>query len=255
MTHIAPAPAYDEAEVEDLLATIDETPDESSRARLREQVVARALSVADGIAHRYAGRGIDVEDLEQVARCALVAAVNRYRCDAGPGFLAFAVPTITGELKRHFRDCGWAVRPPRRLQELRSELLVAEEELRHELTRDPTTDELCERLGVDPDDVREARACGGGFRVTSLDAPTAQGGTVGERFAGADDPHGAVETHLVLSALIAELDERDRTILGMRYVEGRTQREIGAVIGVSQMQVSRVLTRIHRRLHHGLVAA
>lgn len=249
------AVAYDEVEVEQLLSTIEHTTDEPTRARLREEVVTRALPVADGIAHRYAGRGLDVEDLEQVARCALVAAVNRYRYEAGPGFLAFAVPTITGELKRHFRDSGWAVRPPRRLQELRSELLVAEEELRHGLTREPTPEELADRLGVGIDDVREARACGLGFRVTSLDAPTAAGGTVGERVASAADPHGAIETHLVLSALIAELDERDRAILGMRYVDGRTQREIGSVIGVSQMQVSRVLARIHRRLHHGLAAA
>ena len=254
MTH-AQTQACDEAEIEQLLRAIERTGDEPSRARLRAEVVTRAVPVADGIAHRYAGRGLDVEDLEQVARCALVAAVGRYRCGAGPGFLAFAVPTIAGELKRHFRDCGWVVRPPRRLQELRSELLVAEEELRQDLARDPSAEELSSRLGVGVEEVREARACGGGFRVASLEAPTAQGGTVGERVASPTDVQGVCETHLVLGALIAELDERDRAILGMRYVEGRTQREIGTVIGVSQMQVSRLLTRIHRQLRHGLVAA
>ena len=140
----------------------------------------RCLPLADGIALRYRGRGIETDDLLQVARTALVKAVGRYRPGAGPGFAAFASPTIAGEIKRWFRDQGWAVRPPRRIQELRAGLVVEEERMRHTLNRNPRDAELAMALGVSVADVDEARSCSAGYHAVSLDVPTASGSALAD---------------------------------------------------------------------------
>ena len=137
---------------------------------LQGDVVLAAIDLADSIAARYRGRGIDLEDLRQVARLALVRAVARYRPAQG-SFTAFAVPTLVGEVKRHFRDHGWVVRPPRSLQERRAAVTAAQESLRHRHGRQPTTAEVAEVLGVDESTVRETQLCASGFRPASLDAP------------------------------------------------------------------------------------
>ena len=128
----------DHARAEELLAQVEVTTDPEERERLRQEVVLLTLDLADTVARRYRSRGIDHEDLVQVGRMALVKAVRGYRSGAGNSFPAYAVPTISGEIKRHFRDFGWAVRPPRRLQELRAGLAAAEDTLRQELGREPT---------------------------------------------------------------------------------------------------------------------
>lgn len=243
---------WSEGDLEPLLATFARCSSPEDRARLLADLVATTLPLADAQAMRYAGRGIDTEDLVQVARTALVVAVLRYEPGAGRGFEAFAVPTVRGELKRHFRDAGWVVRPPRGLQELRAELVVTEDTLRQRHGRDATLDELAAALGRDASDVAEARATASAFAPSSLDAPSPGGGTPGERIA---DPSDAVDRVLLRAAVRAEVERlspRERVILRLRFVEERTQSEIGEAIGVSQMQVSRLLAALLDRLRERL---
>ncbi|MBT9257415.1 sigma-70 family RNA polymerase sigma factor [Phycicoccus sp. MAQZ13P-2] len=240
--------------VDCLLDRVAVTTDPDEQRRLRSQVVEEMLPLADGLARRYSGRGIDRDDLEQVARTALVAAADRYHPGSGAGFVAFAVPTITGELKRHFRDCGWVVRPPRRVQELRAEVVVAEESLRHRLGREATVAEIAELLKCECADVESARLCGSGFRPASLDAPVLAGGTEGDRLADPGDFVHRFEQHADLRLALDSLGEQDRRVVRLRFVEELTQSEIGSVLGVSQMQVSRILTRILRQLRGSLDA-
>lgn len=219
-------------------------PGDAQSEQLRAEVVLHMLPLADGLAHRYTGRGIDRDDLEQVARVALLDAVDRYQPGRGPGFVAFAVPTITGVLKRYFRDCGWVVRPPRRVQERRAEVAQAEAGLRQSLGSEPTVRALADELGCTAEEVSEARLSTTGFRPVSLEAPAPGGGTTADRVADPDDTIDALETRSDLQALLRELPERDRLIVRLRFVDCCTQGEIGEVIGVSQMQVSRLLCRI-----------
>jgi RNA polymerase sigma-B factor len=243
--------------IEDLLARLaegDERMTAVERRRLVDAVVEATLPLADSLAHRYTGRGIDTEDLVQVARTALVAAVHRYRPGGGRGFEAFAVPTIRGELKRHFRDCGWTVRPPRRLQELRAELSATEESLRHRLGREVSDAELAAALGCPTEDVVDARRCGTGFRPVSLDAPSPGGETAGASLADPEDAFAESDLRATVRAEVARLTQRERLIVQLRFVDECTQSEIGDVLGVSQMQVSRLLAAILGRLGAALGA-
>lgn len=244
--------AVGDTDVEALLSVLDATVDPAERATLTESVVSATLPLADSLASRYTGRGIDSEDLVQVARTALVVAVGRYRPGAGRGFAAFAVPTIRGELKRHFRDAGWVVRPPRGLQELRAQVVRAEEDLRHVHGRDATAAEVAALVGCTAKDVDDARGCASAFAPGSLDAPTALGGTTGDLLADPWDLADSVELRSAVRAEIARLTPRERLILRLRFVDERTQSEIGEVVGVSQMQVSRLLSGVLRRLRDGL---
>jgi len=212
------------------------------------------LPLADGLAMRYSGRGVETDDLLQVARTALVKAVDRYRPGAGPGFAAFAHPTISGELKRWFRDHGWAVRPPRRIQELRAGLVVEEERLRHTLNRDPRDSELASVLGVSVDEVDEARGVSAGYHAVSLDAPTSAGTNLADHLLVTSSHAGTIEVRDALRQAVAGLSERQRLVLRLRYVDELTQGEIGEHIGVSQMQVSRILRGIVERLRCELLA-
>lgn len=239
--------------VETLLEAALATSDERRAARLRKEAVVLSLDLADALAHRYERRGIELDDLVQVARMALVKASLRYRPDVGHGFVPYASATITGELKRHFRDCGWSVRPPRRLQELRAEVAREEEHLAHELRRQPTTPELAESLDRGCEEVREAVACAAGYRADSLNAPDPRGSTLADHLSCPGDAFAALETSAALGSLIAQLGERDRRILSMRFVDEMTQADIGRALGVSQMQVSRLLSAILGRLREDLV--
>lgn len=235
-----------------LLADAQQCRDRSQAQCLRQQAVVLTLDLADRIARRYAGRGIDLEDLVQVGRMALVKAANGYRTGCGHGFVAYAGPTIAGEIKRHFRDCGWAVRPPRRLQEVRADLASEQERLTHDLHRDPTTAELAEAMGVAPEDVARARECSAAYRAVSLDLPVEHGSHPVEVVAAeSGDIDRLLRVESVLHAL-HDLSERERRIVHLRFVEDRTQSEIGAVLGVSQMQVSRLLSAILAKLRVGL---
>jgi len=237
-----------DAEVDALAADLADETDPARRAALVELIVLRMLPLADGLAMRYSGRGVETDDLMQVARTALVKAVDRYRPGAGPGFAAFAHPTISGELKRWFRDHGWAVRPPRRIQELRAGLVVEEERLRHELNRDPQDAELARVLDVSVAEVDEARGCSAGYHAVSLDAPTFAGANLADHVLITSSHSGTVEMRDALRQSVARLSERQRLVLRLRYVDELTQGEIGERIGVSQMQVSRILSGIVDRL-------
>lgn len=228
-------------EIEVLAAELSITTDAQRRSGLVDDICRLALPLADGIAARYRGRGIELEDLEQVARTALVKAVQRYRPGAGCGFAAYTSPTISGEVKRWFRDHGWSVRPPRRLQELRALVSAQEEKLRHELGREPTSAELADALAVTPREVEQAKVCSAGYHATSLDVPTAAGTTVGEHLLSTSSPFTTVDSLDALHRAFADLTDRQRRVLRLRFVDDLTQSEIGELIGVSQMQVSRIL--------------
>jgi RNA polymerase sigma-B factor len=218
-------------------------------------VVLLNLGLADGIASRYLGRGIERDDLIQVARLGLVKAVQRYRPALGQSFAGYAAPTISGEIKRHFRDTGWMVRPPRRLQELGARLRDAEKELEQRLHRNPTAGELATFLGVEEAQVRAAREASSSFHAVSLDAPTATEHPPELAVDSDDDPFGAFDDAEWLSSALEELTDRERTVLRLRFVDLMTQSEIAEEINVSQMQVSRILRATLARLRARLEAS
>lgn len=235
-----------------LLACAAASPEPAS-SRLRDEVVQLNLVVARAVARRYRGRGELLDDLEQVAALGLVKAVRSFDPAQGNDFLSYAVPTIRGEVKRHFRDYSWAVRPPRRVQELQPRITAASCELVPELNRSPTTDEVAERLGVHVDDVIEALTSDGCFHPSSLDAPPAGFRTDSdESLLGAigqpERGYGLVESQVDLGPAMGELSYRDRRILARRVDDGWTQQEIADEQGISQMQVSRILARIRAQL-------
>ncbi len=237
-----------DTDVEELAAAAAAAATTEQAAELRERMVLAALPLADAIALRYAGRGIETDDLLQVARTALVKAVHRYRPGTGPGFAAYAAPTISGEVKRWFRDHGWSVRPPRRIQELRAALVTEEERLRHHLARDPHDTEIAAVLTVTTADVAEARSCSAGYHATSLDAPTPAGTPLADHLLTTDCPTTTIDLHDALRQALTHLTDRERLVLRLRFVDELTQTQIGDHIGVSQMQVSRILRTTLTRL-------
>jgi RNA polymerase sigma-B factor len=225
-----------------------------------DALVLLNLGLADGIAARYLGRGIDRDDLVQVARLGLVKAVRRFRPGLGQSFVGFAAPTISGEIKRHFRDTGWMVRPPRRLQELGAQIRDVEKDLEQVLHRRPQTDELAAALEVDEGEVRAARQAASSFNALSLDLPATPGQMAPEvTLEDTDDPFSAVDDSAWLSDALDDLTDRERMVLRLRFVDLLTQSDIAERIGVSQMQVSRILrstlTRLRVRLRASMNSA
>lgn len=216
------------------------------RQQIHDEVIRLNMPLAKMLANRYAGRGIATDDLHQVAFLGLVKAVRGYDPERGREFLGYAIPTIKGELRRHFRDAGWTVRPPRRIQELQARLWAADAELTQILHRSPTAAELADALDVDVDDVIESLSADGCFAPSSLDAPApdSESGSLAERLGGEDGEFDRCEARLMLARAVRDLGERDRTIVRLRFFEGWTQQQIGQEVGVTQMQVSRLLTRI-----------
>lgn len=235
-----------------LLAQAESCDDTAMVGRLRQEAVLLTLDLPERVARRYRGRGIDTDDLVQVGRMALVKAAHGYRVGAGSGFASYALPTIFGEVKRHFRDTGWAVRPPRRLQEVRVQLIAEEDRLSQDLHRRPTTGELAEALAIDEEEVRSARQSGAAYTAVSLDVPTDEGGGLDVVAPESADVDRLLRLRVVGQGL-GRLNDRDRLIVHLRFVEERTQSEIGTVLGVSQMQVSRLLSSIIAGLRHDLV--
>jgi RNA polymerase sigma-B factor len=230
------------------------TAEPAERQRLLDEVVTANMTVATAIAARYRTRGIASEDLQQVAYLALVKAAHGYDPEVGNEFLSYAVPTIRGEIKRHFRDLGWMVRPPRRIQELQARITVADAELSQSLGRSPRPSEIAAFLDELPDDVNEALATVGCFTPSSLDRPAGENGTmsISDLLGDEDAAQGAVEARAMLAPVVSRLSDRDRRILLLRFFRGWTQQEIAEDIGVTQMQVSRLLTRIMSDLRRGL---
>jgi RNA polymerase sigma-B factor len=221
----------------------------AARDELIDQVILLNIGVAHAIAHRYRNRSVPVEDLEQVACMALVRAAHQFDVSLERDFLTYAVPTIAGELKRHFRDQGWTIRPPRRVQEIQSKVVNAYHH-GEESGAPPSPARLADELGLDENDVAEALQAEGCFRPVSLDVPVTDDGraAVDQLTAEADPDERAAEARLVLSPAVRKLCVRDRRILYLRFVEDRTQQEIGDELGVTQMQASRLLKRILQQL-------
>ncbi|MCU7726271.1 sigma-70 family RNA polymerase sigma factor [Actinoplanes sp. KI2] len=218
--------------------------DDPTRERLRADFVGLSLPFARRLARRYRGRGEPIDDLEQVARLGLVKSVNRYDPERG-SFTAYAIVTITGELKRHFRNHAWGVHVPRRLQDLSLEVGHTRAALTVDLSRRPTEDEIAGQLGVEVAEVREAQLSGAGYAPGSLNAHAEgyDGVEVGDLI-GADDPDlDLVDDRTSVERLICRLPERERRILGLRFYGNLSQAEIARDLGVSQMHVSRLLAR------------
>ncbi|HEX2851452.1 MAG TPA: SigB/SigF/SigG family RNA polymerase sigma factor [Acidimicrobiales bacterium] len=217
--------------------------------RLRAELIEAHLGLAEYLARRFSNRGEPLDDLIQVASTGLIKAVDRFESERGLEFSTYATHTIVGELKRHFRDKGWAVRVPRRMQELHLRLSTLVNQLNQDLGRSPTIAEIAQAADVSEEEVLEAMEAGQAYRFASIDAP--MGG------AGADDDSSALsatlgeedaeladaENRAALSPMLAKLPARQQKIIHLRFFEGLTQSEIAARLGISQMHVSRLLAR------------
>ncbi|MFR9801466.1 RNA polymerase sigma factor SigF [Pseudonocardia sp. RS010] len=218
--------------------------DHPDRDALRAELVTGHLPVVQHIARRFANRGEPVDDLEQAGTVGLINAVDRFEPDRGVDFLSYAIPTITGEVRRHFRDRTWAMRVPRRLKEMQSSINGAVGPLSQELGRAPRPSEIAERLGISTEEVLEGLDAQQAYRGPSLDelvagADSPLADTLGE----ADAELDKVEYRQTLAPLLDELPERERTILVLRFFGNRTQTQIADHVGISQMHVSRLLAR------------
>jgi RNA polymerase sigma-B factor len=215
---------------------------------LRDKLVAAHIGLAHQLARRFANRGEPHDDLVQVASIALIKALDRYDPERGVRFSTFAVKCIIGELKRHFRDRGWAVKAPRRVQELYLELGHEIDRLVQELGRAPTIPELAAASGTTEAAVLEAIEAGRGYRSSSLDAPDQEGQPLVDHLGSDDGDLLSVENRSVLTSALAQLGARDQLVVRLRFVDGLTQSEIATRLGVSQMQVSRLLAASLERM-------
>ncbi|WP_079191576.1 SigB/SigF/SigG family RNA polymerase sigma factor [Streptomyces sp. CB00455] len=238
------------------LAELDEGSTEYSY--VRNTLVELNLSLVKYAARRFRGRSEPMEDIVQVGTIGLIKAINRFDPARGVEFTSFAMPTITGEIKRFFRDTSWAVKVPRRLQELRIDAAKAHDALEQSLGREPTDVELAGRLEVTPDELAEGRKAACAYSARSLDAPVQEDGdrdaaverpSLGEE----EDAYDRIECLESLKPMLAGLPERERVLLALRFGQELTQSEIGDRLGLSQMHVSRLLTRTLTRLRTGLL--
>lgn len=234
----------------DLVALAGLAEDDPQRPAVRARVVEAHLPLVRHLARRYADRGEPLDDLVQVGTIGLLKAVDRFDPTRGHAFASFAVPTVLGEIRRHFRDRGWMVRVPRRLQELSRTLAEARGVLTQELGRAPTVDELAARAGVDPEQVLEAMDSAGAYTTVPLDSEDDDGPQ--SWLAEADDALEHVENREALRPLLERLPARERRILALRFVRGMSQSQIAAELGISQMHVSRLLARTLTTLRAGL---
>lgn len=234
-----------------LLKEAAATTDPVERKELQDEVVVIHMGLAKAIARRYRGRGIAEEDLVQAASMALLKAARGFDPAHGVEFLSYAAVTIKGEVKRQFRDYGWMVRPPRGIQKLQSDISRVDSELTHRLGRSPRVSEVAQFLEVPVEEVVEALSADGCFTPTSLDTPVGEdgGGALGDMLASSEDADmNAAEARIMLAPAVKSLGERERTVLYLRFFKQRTQAQIAEEIGVTQMQVSRILSRVLTQL-------
>ena len=227
---------------------------ESRRLALVDELIETNVAVARSMAARYRNRGIDLDDLEQVALVGLVKAARRFDAAAGHDFLSYAVPTVRGELRRHFRDSGWMIRVPRRVQQLQARIRDAQHELEVQLGSSPRPSDIAAHLGVEVDEVVEALAADGCFRPASIDSrgDEQERGTIADVLGHEDRGLATLEARLLLDTAVSRLSDRERLILRWRFEDERTQQEIADLVGLTQAQVSRTLTRILGRLRSDL---
>ena len=232
------------AETRELLVAAATTTDTHERSVIEEQVVRRHLSLVHSLTARYDRRGVDRDDLVQVASVALVSAMRRFDPAKGD-FVAYARSTILGEIKHHFRDSCWTIRPPRRLQELQADVSAVADRHTARGGRRPSPAEIASELDVSVRDVRKAMVAAENYSPRSLDQPTGINGLpLGETVACEECDYDLVDEWSTLTPLCRTLSADDRRLLVLRFVEDRTQREIGKDLGVSQMEVSRRLRRL-----------
>ncbi|WP_110241914.1 RNA polymerase sigma factor SigF [Nocardioides gilvus] len=241
----------------DLFTELGSLPEDSPGAlNAREALVHLHLPLVDHCARRFRNRGEPLEDLVQVGTIGLLKSIDRFDLERGVEFTTYATPTIIGEIKRHFRDKGWAIRVPRRLQELRMQIMSATAELSQQLGRSPTPRELSVHIGCSLDEVIEGMASANAYSTLSLDAGSDSGDDQTPRLVdslGVDDLElDQVEIRESLKPLLEGLDPREKRILLLRFFKNMTQSQIAAEVGISQMHVSRLLTRTLERLRNSL---
>jgi RNA polymerase sigma-B factor len=240
-----------------LLAELHQLPDDSPRRKsLRDQLVEVHMPLVIYLARRFSGRNEPMNDLVQVGAIGLIKAIDRFDPERGLEFSTYATPTILGEIKRHFRDTGWLIHVPRRAQELQTTLNTARAELSQELGRAPTVAELSARIEVDEEIVLEALDVARAYAGVPLEVLAAPGETVPEHpmLGIVDEGFEQVEQRALLREVITKLPDNEREILLLRFVANKTQTEIAAIVGVSQMQVSRLVARGLKRLRASLGA-
>jgi RNA polymerase sigma-B factor len=237
------------------LVRLDET--DPRRQRVRDQLVEMHLPLVEYLARRFRNRGEPLDDLVQVATIGLIKSVDRFDLERGVEFSTYATPTIVGEIKRHFRDKGWAIRVPRRLQELKLALAKATSELSQKNGRAPTVAELAAHLGMSDEDILEGLESANAYSAVSLDAPDAgddDSPAVADSLGTTDDSLEGVEYRESLKPLLEKLPPREKKILLLRFFGNMTQSQIAAELGISQMHVSRLLARTLAQLRQGLLA-
>src|SRR3954469_4678903 len=225
------------------------------RSRARGQLVELHLPLVEHCARRFVNRGEPFEDLVQVGTIGLIKAVDRFDSDRGVEFSTYATPTVIGEIKRHFRDKGWAVRVPRRLQELRLALTTATAELSQQHGRSPTVHELAEKLAISEEEVLEGLESANAYSTLSLDVPDTddESPAVADTLGSEDEALEGVETRESLKPLLEQLPPREKTILLLRFFGNMTQSQIAQEVGISQMHVSRLLARTLAQLRDKLL--
>jgi len=231
--------------------------DDDARRSIRDELVETHLPLVEHLARRFRNRGEPYDDLVQVGTIGLIKAVDRFDTDRGVEFSTYATPTIVGEIKRHFRDKGWAVRVPRRLQELRLSLSAATAQLAQDNGRAPTVAQLAAHLDISEDEVLEGLESSNAYSTVSLEAgepDSGEGQALLATLGSEDEALDGVEYRESLKPLLAALPPREKTILMLRFFRNMTQSQIAAELGISQMHVSRLLARTLAQLREGLLS-
>ena len=227
----------------------------SEHEKLRAALIERHLPLVTFMARKFADRGEPLDDLIQVGTIGLIKAIDRFEISKGFEFSTFATPTIVGEIKRHFRDKTWAVRVPRRLQELGASVTKATNELTQKLDRSPTPKEIAKHLGITVDEVAEALESNSAYSTISLDITSDTSTSIRDTFGALDEALEGVEYRESLKPLLAQLEDREKRILQMRFFENLSQSQIATELGISQMHVSRILNKVLTHLRDGLVGS
>ena len=231
-------------------------PAHPSRRMLRDQAIEAWLPLAHNLANRFANRGEPLDDIIQTATIGLIKAIDKFDPSRGVDFTAYAVPTVVGEIKRHFRDRTWDVRVPRRLQELRLTIVEAKSKLMQELGREPSTADIAQHLGMTVEEVQEGLEGTRAYNAVSLQTPTQhddRGAMLGDLIGEEDQGYEIAELRTALSPALSRLDERAQRILMLRFYGNMTQSQIAEQVGISQMHVSRLLAKALATLQHELV--
>ena len=253
--HVSHATAAADARAAELVAAMASLPvGHPDRHALRQQAIEAWMPMAKRLTRRYANRGESFDDLLQTAAIGLIKAVDGYDADRGVDFVGYAIPTILGEVKRYFRDKAWAMRIPRRLQELRMAISAAQNELGGDLQRQPTVADVATRVGVSEEEVLEAMEAGHAYRAISLSAPMgdSEESAISDTLGFEEHGYAMAELSVTLPPALAALTEREQHIVVSYFYGNKTQAIIAAELGISQMHVSRLLTRALKQLREQL---